>query len=760
VRDESADTLLLTSDATTEPRCQLESGLLGVPHHFQWRVQFRREPSEQWIDSGPYMQLLRPAARATTVVTWDDAGFRLYRVLVRDDAEGRLVAADAVLTRSYTLDWEIFDRTHPHRWRVQGMRDGAWVDIGPYRELRVPTSVSIAVTREPGRKRQRPGAARDDVLFLFTVDSETSIRRMRHPDPRRAVSELVLGDFGNGEQRGIGLHMDLAEECGLRCCFFVDILSEFQFGRAGMERTVQAILERGHEIQLHLHTHHLRYSADLSHREVAGSLQGTDAEQFRRALAVAVELFDARVGRPAVAYRSGAYNICDAFLDVLPEFGLAIDSSLHSLKNCKVSDWMRTRTQPFRVGDVLEIPVTWLLRQGATGTDWRPLAPSRTDHQEAVTGLSATGRDQPLTVNYVSHSYQLLEAHREEGPEVRDAWNAYLRSHQENARFGPNEDLSWVFFGPEIDRARVALLRETLTQLVARADVRGVTFQEIKDRYLTAWDERPHVAVDPVPHWDGSANDARPSSSRIYSRGLLEAAAEGRFGGFDEPSATASCDVPNLIEMGDLPWARSNVLVWAADPSLVKRSLAPDVGPVDQITDPPDSRDHETVFLRQEEFRDIRWGAVFCVDVLHRLSPSEVLDSLLWLAGHLKPDGRVLVSTPTFFAAEAGGGRVPGVPRSHVLFGGSIVDSLAGPESTATMALCATSYLMLFRRAGFKFVEVKRVLLDEDDPFLREHAGKLRFYSRREVRTIRLEAVLRPPSEAELSELRQLTIAT
>src|SRR5205807_1697449 len=100
-----------------------------------------------------------------------------------------------------------------------------------------------------------------------------------------------------------------------------------------------------------------------------------DAEAFRRALGYAVELFSDRVGEAPVAYRAGGYNLCDAFLEVLPEFGLTIDSSLNSFKNCRTSEWMRSRTQPFRVGDVLEIPVSWMVHETPNGAAYRHLLP-------------------------------------------------------------------------------------------------------------------------------------------------------------------------------------------------------------------------------------------------------------------------------------------------------------------------------------------------------------------------------------------------
>ena len=72
------------------------------------------------------------------------------------------------------------------------------------------------------------------LLLIFTIDTEGSIVRQRHPDPERVVDELILGDYGTGERGGIRLHMDLLERFGFRGCFFVDVLMEYQFGREAL----------------------------------------------------------------------------------------------------------------------------------------------------------------------------------------------------------------------------------------------------------------------------------------------------------------------------------------------------------------------------------------------------------------------------------------------------------------------------------------------------------------------------------------------
>ena len=104
--------------------------------------------------------------------------------------------------------------------------------------------------------------------------------RQRNPDPKRIVDEMIFGDYGTGARGGIGLHMDLLERYGFRGSFFVDVLMEYQFGREGLERTIDAILSRGHEVQLHVHDSHLAWSDDPALQSLSRGLLGKDADHF------------------------------------------------------------------------------------------------------------------------------------------------------------------------------------------------------------------------------------------------------------------------------------------------------------------------------------------------------------------------------------------------------------------------------------------------------------------------------------------------
>src|SRR5262249_25083742 len=160
------------------------------------------------------------------------------------------------------------------------------------------------------------------LLLVFSIDTEGFLARQRDPNPATAVDELVFGDFGDGEGRGIGLHMDLLEHFGYRGSFFVDVLSAYQYGEEALKRAVEAILERGHEVQLHVHDEHLRNSDDPAIHGLAGDLMAKDHDEFLKILELGVEVFERLTGQRPIAYRAGGYRIRDEHFPALQEVGI------------------------------------------------------------------------------------------------------------------------------------------------------------------------------------------------------------------------------------------------------------------------------------------------------------------------------------------------------------------------------------------------------------------------------------------------------
>lgn len=367
------------------------------------------------------------------------------------------------------------------------------------------------------------------LLLVFTVDTECSVLRQSNPAPDRVVDELIFGDFGDGGRpAGIGLHMDLLERFGFRGCFFVDVLMEFEYGQAALERTVEAILSRGHEVELHVHPEHLQGSSDPRVEHAGDGLHGgrvwEDRDLFRRLLELSVELFERRVGRPPIAYRAGAYRVYDAQLAVLAEFGIRIDSSIQPYFNSRVSDWMRMRTQPFRVGPVLEVPPTYVVLDERPG-DWETRAFAPNPHLgDPVSGLPAPPGGPPRVATFVSHSFQLLRRRESEDPAVIDAFARQLRSAMPEELLGRYLHASKRAvrsFGPDVDDGFVAAVEGLLRGVEGRPDARCVTYAELAAMADRFWPGEAHPPTDPVPTIDRNRGETGITGTRVYGPELL-----------------------------------------------------------------------------------------------------------------------------------------------------------------------------------------------------------------------------------------------
>jgi hypothetical protein len=372
--------------------------------------------------------------------------------------------------------------------------------------------------------RGSPHVGGGELILLFTVDTEVSMRQMRLPDPAYAVDQQIFADH-DGREVGIRYLMDLLDRFGFKGTFFVDILLEYQLGSGSLAPVIAAIQERGHDIQLHLHpAPHLRFAEDERLRRLWPAMAADDVDLFRAALEAALEMFQRLVGKQPVAYRSGAYHITDAFFPVLSEYGLKIDTSIYPFKNCRVSPWMRTRTQPFWVGDVLEIPVSWLAyeRDGRLTPQQVAAVTSGSVQHPAFAGMPAPAGGPPTTLVYLAHSYSLLRKERSFDDELWEAWNQraaeiWTAEEYEFAALPPGTELVFVD-GP--DEMRIEVLEKALEGLAARGDVRGLSLQELHDEGLDRWD-RPAWPVDPIAV-SPRAGQAAFTGTHRYSSGFLD----------------------------------------------------------------------------------------------------------------------------------------------------------------------------------------------------------------------------------------------
>jgi hypothetical protein len=662
-RDAETGELLHRSDPLSEPSYQFDPSA-GEGHEIEARLQVRRdvaeadEDEEAWEDWGPDVPvpLQDPADGASadeiTVLSWD-AVSPVHRLVIADQTNGSKVLDRPILGSSYTYVPGP-ERGHDLVMRVRAWRDGDWDEGSEWRAL--PLRVMLGEKREPPEPIASDRDA--DLLLVFTIDTEGFLARQKDPNPETTVEELIFGNFGGQENRGIGLHMDLLEHFGYRACFFLDVLSAYQYGEDELKRAVDAIKSRGHELQLHLHDEHVRNSDDPSIRALAGDLNRKDPGQFRAILELAVEVFERLVGNRPIAYRAGGYRITDEHFAVLEGAGIRFDSSVNAYFHSAVSDWMRTRTQPHWIGNVLELPVSWtMVRDHRDAPETRAFAPNATAG-DPVSLMPGSSTDVPLVATYVSHSLELMKME----PEVSEE---EIATFEKNIRARVRDEIAEnvikeVSAGPrlingELNEDLVYRVAGLLRRIADRDDARCVTFtelDEISDRFPR---ERRLAPVDPVPAIDRPHGAVTVTGTRIYSDALLSELGEN---GAAKPKRRSRADgdgaVTTLVN-ADVAWKDSDVAVIGGDSSEVgewldRRGVA--------------SVEHHGLPSEKAEgkYDVVAWTSGF-----ERCEPAALRDRLETAAGMLRDDGALVLRVRTLGVTPTGE-RNGEPPLSELLF--------------------------------------------------------------------------------------------
>jgi len=563
-RETGSGDLVTRTDPFTEPRYALDPELLDgrdVYARLEVRVD-EGDDEEGWEDAGPTAPIPMPDPDAdVTVLSWEGVS-PVHRLVISDQTNGEKVIDQPVLGTSFPYSPGGAEQGHDLVWRVRAWRDDDWDEGTGWQML--PLRVMLGEEREPP-----PPLASDrdaGLLLVFSIDTEGFLARQKDPNPATAVDELIFGDFPENKGGGIGLHMDLLEHFGYRGSFFVDVLSAYQYGEDQLKRAVDAILSRGHEVQLHVHDEHLRNADDPAIRALAGDLMAKDRGQFQDILGLGIEVFERLAGHRPIAYRAGGYRITDDHFPALQELGIRIDTSVNAYLNSRVSEWMKTRTQPYWVDDILELPPTWtLVRDHREAQETRAFAPNATAG-DPVSSLPSSPTGIPRIATYVSHSSELMISERGLDGDERKAWESHARERLKEEiadkaiqEVTANARLVNGVVNDELVYRMAGLLR----RISDRDDARCVTFaelSEVTDRFPR---ERRREPVDPVPAIDRPHGEITVTGTRIYSDAFLADLADSERGG--RRAAESSDDEVTTLVNADVGWKGTEVAVIGPD---------------------------------------------------------------------------------------------------------------------------------------------------------------------------------------------------
>lgn len=249
--------------------------------------------------------------------------------------------------------------------------------------------------------------------LLITVDTELSSSLHQRGVGLADNVDRSIWAQAQGKPYGIGWQMDLLDRHGLKGVFFLDPMPALVHGADFLTPIVGAIVDRGHEVQMHIHSEWLAWANDSP----VGGRQGRNIGDFsfsdQLVLLGLAKRFLEQAGAPAItAFRAGNFGANDDTLRALATLGVAWDSSVNPAylgRECRIS------------ADPAQIGATRLLGVGALPVSgiadrpggFRPAQICAMSAAEMRAGLRHAVREGHDAIVVVTHSFEMLSRDRQ-----------------------------------------------------------------------------------------------------------------------------------------------------------------------------------------------------------------------------------------------------------------------------------------------------------------------------------------------------------
>lgn len=249
---------------------------------------------------------------------------------------------------------------------------------------------------------------------MFTIDTEISLGGALDDPLLEPVGadRRIWGQTEHG-RHGIELFMDVFDEHDLRGVFFLEPFGSRLVDPRPLEEAARLIVERGHDLELHVHP---EFRIDLREAQrrgetPSGLMHEYSLEEQRAMVREGADLLERWTGYRPIAFRAGSFGLDETGADACLAEGIAIDSSynLWAIDHgpCAFSRRPPLNDVALLRNGMLEVPVTNLFARGPRGGLRNfDLASLNTSEMIAVIEeMWATGA---RVVNSLTHSFRLL----------------------------------------------------------------------------------------------------------------------------------------------------------------------------------------------------------------------------------------------------------------------------------------------------------------------------------------------------------------
>ncbi len=248
---------------------------------------------------------------------------------------------------------------------------------------------------------------------IISFDTELSAGLyQRGMDARANFESSILGRCREGDF-GIHFQMDMLERFGLTGVYFIDPMPALVYGPKVIDAIVQPVVERGHEVQLHIHTEWLEFAKF----NPVGRLTGRNIGDFplpaqKKLIALARDILISAGAPKPTAFRAGNFGANDDTLRALSALGFRFDSSFNGAyqgHGCDISLDAGNLGMREHEG-VCEVPVSGLMDRASSFRPAQLCAMSEEEMRDALDHSAASGA---IQFSAFSHSFELLSRDRE-----------------------------------------------------------------------------------------------------------------------------------------------------------------------------------------------------------------------------------------------------------------------------------------------------------------------------------------------------------
>ena len=329
------------------------------------------------------------------------------------------------------------------------------------------------------------------VNVFITVDTEHSIGgAFRDPNLKPVGNDRrIFGRIGDKEY-GIPLIMDIADRYGIPLTFFVEVLNKYYFGEEESRTVCKYIIDRGHDVQLHLHPNYLNFTLPDPRQMKFSDLIGTYS------LSKQVELIEegksilVKNGVPEpIAFRAGCFGANQDTLRALKETGFIIDSSYNTAylgSPCLLDD-IRINDLTYLEG-IYEFPITNFVESSKLRSKrFMPLDINGVSFQETKTVLNHARYNGPQNITIILHSFNFVKAYNVQYSRTKPRRHVIKRFDNLCAFLDENNDVFKTKTFGSLDKKQLTKMSlhssNTFSRVPAKLSLmRGL--EQLKDNWL------------------------------------------------------------------------------------------------------------------------------------------------------------------------------------------------------------------------------------------------------------------------------------